>query len=35
MFNGQMRGASAALETSSAGYSTPLAIAPVLLLEST
>lgn len=33
MFNGQMRGASAALETYSSGYSTPLAIAPVLLLE--
>ena len=33
IFNGEMHGASAALETSSAGYSTPLAIAPVFLLE--
>jgi len=34
LFNGKMRGASAALETSSSGFATPLAIAPVLLLES-
>lgn len=33
VFNGKMHGASAALETSSAGCATPLAIAPVLLLE--
>lgn len=33
MFNGQMRGASAALETSACGYAAPLAIAPVLLIE--
>ena len=33
VFNGKVHGVSAALETSSAGCSTPLAIAPVLLLE--
>lgn len=33
VFNGKMHGATAALETSSAGYAAPLAIAPVLLLE--
>ncbi len=33
VFNGKMHGASAALETSAAGCATPLAIAPVLLLE--
>ncbi|MBV9443806.1 MAG: hypothetical protein JO217_14080 [Acidobacteriaceae bacterium] len=33
VFNGKMHGASAALETSSAGCASPLAIAPVLLLE--
>lgn len=33
VFNGRMHGASAALETSAAGCATPLAIAPVLLLE--
>lgn len=31
--NGEMRGVSAGLETSSSGYATPLAVAPVLLLE--
>ena len=34
VFNGKMHGASAALATSSAGFATPLSIAPVLLLES-
>ncbi len=33
VFNGRMQGASAALETSSAGCTTPLALAPLLLLE--
>ena len=33
VFNGKVQGVSAALETSYAGCSTPLAIAPVLLLE--
>lgn len=33
VFNGKVHGASAALETSSHGCSTPLAVAPVLLLE--
>jgi hypothetical protein len=34
VFNGKVHGVSAALEVSTAGCSTPLAIAPVLLLES-
>lgn len=33
IFNGKMQGASAALEVSSAGCSTPIAMAPVLVLE--
>jgi hypothetical protein len=33
LFNGRMQGASAALETCSAGCASPLAITPVLLLE--
>ncbi len=33
ILGGQLRGVSATLQTSSSGYSTPLAIAPVLLIE--
>ncbi len=35
ILSGKLRGASATLETSASGYATPLAIAPVLVLEKT